>query len=82
VPVIVWESNGRPVLMNDYEDPEYLHFFPYYGKGGHIPGPDEGHTPVSLDSKHGPSATSNHDLRRRVILSGRLVSCTYMEKTT
>jgi hypothetical protein len=70
VPVIVWESNGRRVLMNDYEDPEYFTaafptLFPY-GKGGHIHGPDESHTPVSLEAW--AKWLLGHHSRRQVIL--------------
>ena len=70
VPVIVWESNGRRVLMNDYEDPEYFTaafptLFPY-GKGGHIHSPDESHTPVSLEAW--AKWLLGHHSRRRVIL--------------
>jgi hypothetical protein len=72
VPVIVWESNGRRVLMNDYEDRGYFTaafptLFPY-GKGGHIPGPDEGHTPVSLEAW--AKWLLSHHSRRQVILCG------------
>jgi hypothetical protein len=56
MPVITWvNNNGRPALMNDYEDREYFTgafptLFPY-GKGGHLPDPDDGRSiPISLEA--------------------------------
>src|SRR6266850_4163261 len=54
IPVITWVSNGRRVLMNDYEDPEYFTgafptLFPY-GTGGHLPLSSERGIAVSLET--------------------------------
>lgn len=45
IPVITWVGDGRPVLMNNYEEPEYFTsafptLFPY-GRGGHLPATNE-----------------------------------------
>jgi hypothetical protein len=52
VPVIRYISNGRSVLMNDWQDPEYFTgsfptLFPL-GIGGHLPKPQDRPVPVSL----------------------------------
>jgi uncharacterized protein DUF6570 len=52
VPVIRYVSNGRSVLMNDWQDPEFFTgsfptLFPF-GSGGHLPQPRERPVPVSL----------------------------------
>src|SRR5271155_458049 len=54
IPVITWVGDGRPVLMNDYEDPEYFTgafptLFPY-GRGGHLPASHERSTAVSFEA--------------------------------
>ena len=54
IPVITWVGDGRHVLMNDYEDPEYFTgafptLFPY-GRGGHLPAPNERSIAVSLEA--------------------------------
>jgi len=54
VPVIAWVGDGRHVLMNDYEDPEYFTgafptLFPY-GRGGHLPASNERSIAVSLEA--------------------------------
>jgi len=68
--VITWIGNGTQLLMNDYEDAEYFTgafpttLFPY-GKGGHIPSPDERSIPVSLEAW--AKWTLNHHSRRSVV---------------
>ena len=54
IPVITWVSNGRAVLMNDYDDPEYFTgafptLFPY-GEGGHISDSGSRSIAVSLET--------------------------------
>lgn len=70
VPVIRYVSNGRTVLMNDWQDPEYFTgsfptLFPL-GKGGHLPKPQERTVPVSL--KDWAKWALNHHSRRYVWL--------------
>ena len=68
IPVITWVSNGRRVLMNDYDDAEYFTgafptLFPY-GRGGHLPESNERSIPVSLEAW--AKWTLNHHSRRWV----------------
>lgn len=66
VPVITWTSDGRRVLMNDYEDAEYFTgafptLFPY-GRGGHMPEHSERSIEASLEA-WAKSLLSHHSRR-------------------
>jgi hypothetical protein len=54
IPVITWVGEGRRVLLNDYDNPEYFTgafptLFPY-GRGGHLPTPNDRNTAISLEA--------------------------------